>query len=525
MTLFRTTSAKLFGSAAAPQGSVADFIASMDRRQQSHLKSILVGTDASAMFLAVVSVLLVGPFRTEQGLRNTAIATIVFVVAGLWAMRGQGLWLARVSAIRVIELTRITRAMFILAITMIVFDRIAHFGLYVRHVTVASLIAWLFVVISRSAYRTWLSTTRARDRYCRQVVMVGADEEVLRLIRLFTTHRELGVRVAGVIGGEEAATSLGLGSLWLGRIDDAERIVKSARVSGVIVSRVVDSERLNTLIRTFQSDGVHVHVATGIAGIDARRMRSLPVAHEPLLYIEAPTLGRAQLMGKRVFDMAASGFAVLVFSPVMIAVAIAIKACDRGPVFFKQQRVGHAGTLFGVFKFRTMAVDAEQRLAQLGATNERNGPLFKMQHDPRVTRVGRFLRTSSLDELPQLFNVLRGEMSLVGPRPALPKEVDEFPEDLRRRDTVVPGITGLWQSEARDNPSFEAYRRLDLFYVENWSITLDLLIIITTVEQLGARLLSAVRPAPRIVRDALPALVTTVSNGSAVESAVQSHAQ
>ena len=144
---------------------------------------------------------------------------------------------------------------------------------------------------------------------------------------------------------------------------------------------------------------------------------------------------------------------------------------------------------FGMLKFRTMVVDAEAQLAKLAAMNERTGPLFNMENDPRVTRIGRILRASSLDELPQLFNVLRGEMSLVGPRPALPKEVAEFPEALRAREQVMPGITGLWQVEARDNPSFDAYRRLDLFYVENWSITLDLLIILGTVEQLIAKVL------------------------------------
>ena len=138
-----------------------------------------------------------------------------------------------------------------------------------------------------------------------------------------------------------------------------------------------------------------------------------------------------------------------------------------------------------------MVVNAESKLAELRADNYRQGPLFKMENDPRVTRVGRFLRDSSLDELPQLWNVLRGEMSLVGPRPALPDEVVNFTSELRMREQVMPGITGLWQVEARDNPSFEAYRRLDLFYVENWSITLDLMILIGTVEQVLIRMFRA----------------------------------
>jgi lipopolysaccharide/colanic/teichoic acid biosynthesis glycosyltransferase len=179
-------------------------------------------------------------------------------------------------------------------------------------------------------------------------------------------------------------------------------------------------------------------------------------------------------------------------------IALLVKTEDRGPVLFRQQRVGRDGVEFEMLKFRSMCVDAEAKLAALRATNERHGPLFKMDGaDPRVTRIGRFLRATSLDELPQLLNVLRGDMSLVGPRPALASEVAEFPAELRARHQVRPGITGLWQVEARDNPSFEAYRRLDLFYVENWSLALDLIILLGTVEQVLLRpLLNRRRPTP-----------------------------
>jgi lipopolysaccharide/colanic/teichoic acid biosynthesis glycosyltransferase len=177
---------------------------------------------------------------------------------------------------------------------------------------------------------------------------------------------------------------------------------------------------------------------------------------------------------------------------VLILIALAIKT-DRGPVFFKQVRVGKNGKHFKVFKFRTMVVDAEKRLAELAAANERSGPLFKMDVDPRVTKVGRILRLSSLDEVPQLFNVLSGKMSIVGPRPALPKEVLEFDADLRRRELVKPGITGLWQVEARDSPSFDAYRRLDLFYVDNWTVMGDFEIMLDTFEHLLGRVVGSIR--------------------------------
>jgi exopolysaccharide biosynthesis polyprenyl glycosylphosphotransferase len=216
------------------------------------------------------------------------------------------------------------------------------------------------------------------------------------------------------------------------------------------------------------------------------------MSYEPMLYVEAAKLSKVQVILKRAFDIILSLVVLVVAAPAWFVVAIGIKLGDRGPVFFRQTRVGKDGKTFRLVKFRTMRVDAEQLLASILAENERKGPLFKIDKDPRVTTIGRFLRETSLDELPQLINVLRGEMSLVGPRPALPSEVATFASELRQRELVPPGITGLWQVEARDNPSFEAYRRLDLFYVENWSIILDLMILMGTVEQLAAKIVMMV---------------------------------
>jgi lipopolysaccharide/colanic/teichoic acid biosynthesis glycosyltransferase len=183
--------------------------------------------------------------------------------------------------------------------------------------------------------------------------------------------------------------------------------------------------------------------------------------------------------------------ALVLTAPVLLLAALAIKLNDGGPVFYVQPRVGRDGRLFGFLKLRTMVVGADRIRPQAGSENARTGPLFKAPDDPRVTRVGRFLRASSIDELPQLLNVMWGDMTLVGPRPALPSEVEEFDEELLQRNRVRPGITGLWQVEARDNPSFAAYRRLDLFYIENWTLSLDVIILILTVQHVVARSLRA----------------------------------
>lgn len=459
---------------------------------RNKLKIVLVSSDMSAVLVAYSAALwATGYFESYGWLRSVAVLG-TSLVAGFWAIRSQELFLARVSAIRVVEITRATRAIVILGALMLLLDRVAKVNLRIEVVATASVFLLPTFVIGRSSYRAWLSGARARGRYCRRVVMIGTGRDAARLIDLFSTHRDLGIHAVGVIGDRDTALTNRLGHLWLGESVESEELISEARVSGVIVSPTgLPLERLNGLIRHLQHDGVHVFVATGFSGIDARRVRSLSIAHEPMLYVEAPSLARMQAVAKRAFDIAVASFAIVIASPIMLLVAVAVKLTDRGPVFFRQQRVGRDGRRFGLLKFRTMVVDAERQLERLEAANERRGPLFKMVDDPRVTRVGRFLRESSLDELPQLFNVLSGTMSLVGPRPALPSEVKQFSDELRAREHVMPGISGLWQVEARDNPSFEAYRRLDLFYVENWSLTLDMLIILATIEQVAVRLVRA----------------------------------
>ncbi len=218
-----------------------------------------------------------------------------------------------------------------------------------------------------------------------------------------------------------------------------------------------------------------------------------------MFYVESPRRSRSQMVAKRAMDLVFSCVGLVLSSPVLAFAAIAIKLDDRGPVFYRQERVGRAGRHFEVLKLRTMVPNASAQLDRLVSRNQRTGPLFKLADDPRVTRVGRFLRASSIDELPQLLNVFRGDMSIVGPRPALPAEVEQFDPELRERVSVPPGITGLWQVEARDNPSFQAYRRLDLFYVDNWSLMLDLAIVISTMRVVTRRGIRAARGSAEFV--------------------------
>ncbi|MBI5027854.1 MAG: sugar transferase, partial [Actinobacteria bacterium] len=207
-----------------------------------------------------------------------------------------------------------------------------------------------------------------------------------------------------------------------------------------------------------------------------------PVAGLPLVDVDRPQAVEAARWVKRTFDVLGSAVLLLLAAPVMGLVALAIRLEDGGPIMFRQPRVGLRGEVFECLKFRSMCVDAEERLAALVAQNEGAGPLFKMTQDPRITRVGRFIRRFSLDELPQLWNAFRGDMSLVGPRPALPKEVAEYDSDARRRLDVRPGLTGLWQVSGRSNLSWEETVRLDLYYVDNWSMVQDLMILAKTAK-------------------------------------------
>ena len=457
---------------------------------RNKLKAILAFGDVSAITLGYFLSGASTGYTLRRGAAQMLIVTAFSVVAGLWALRSQGLYLSRVSAVRVVEITRTARAVAMLAGIVLLADRVTHtYDWHVRETIVASMVTFVMLCITRSVYRGWLSNARARGRYCRQIVIIGTDDEAVRLINLFDTHRDLGLAVVGIIGNKDEASQRGFDDMWIGDVDHLEKLLDIENLSGVVTSTSgMSSSLLNSVIRDLHHSGLHIHLATGISGIAVRRLRSVPLAHEPLLYVEAPSLGATQLVVKRCFDVVLASIALIALSPLLLLVAIAIKLDDGGRILFKQLRVGHGGRTFAVLKFRSMMVDAESRLAELEDGNERQGPLFKMEKDPRVTRVGGFLRDSSLDELPQLWNVLRGQMSLVGPRPALPAEVASFSSELRVREQVMPGITGLWQVEARDNPSFEAYRRLDLFYVENWSITLDLMILIGTIEQILVRM-------------------------------------
>ena len=231
---------------------------------------------------------------------------------------------------------------------------------------------------------------------------------------------------------------------------------------------------------------VDLVVAPGMVDVAAPRMSVWLVGGQSLIHVEKPQYSGAKRFDKRAFDVVFSLMVLLAAAPVLLAAALAIKLTSPGPVFYLSQRVGLDGVPFRMVKFRSMVVDADKKLADIAHLNESDGVLFKIRQDPRVTSVGRFLRRYSIDELPQFFNVLRGEMSVVGPRPPLPKEAEAYDLTTRRRLLVRPGITGLWQVSGRSDLSWADSVRLDLSYVENWSMAGDLGIAASTLKAVVA---------------------------------------
>jgi exopolysaccharide biosynthesis polyprenyl glycosylphosphotransferase len=452
------------------------------------LRYTLVGLDAAAVFSAwfVTYLLLPAVHDGRNGVTATLLRSGALTGLSLLLLSGLHLYRANVCSSRIVELRGLARA----AVATSVFGLISYQLSGAEPATAAAVVggvlSLVLLVTGRGVFDAWLRAERTDGRFTRRVVVIGQGDEAERVIDLLAHHADLGYRVCGLVGDPYIAAKHTLP--WMGGPDNALEAIAASGVTGVVlVTSGLPADEVNRLTQELIVRGLHVQVSAGLWRVGHSRLQATPLAHEPFFSLKAPGLSPGQLRLKRGIDLAVAVSVLVVSAPILLLVALAVKLSDGGPVLFRQARIGRDGQAFTVLKFRTMTVNAESRLGELAAQNRRDGPLFKLDKDPRVTRVGGFLRATSLDELPQLFNVLGGSMSMVGPRPALPLEVASFDDDLRGRHRLPPGITGLWQLEARDNPSFYAYRHLDLFYVENWSCGLDLMILMGTVPNLLAR--------------------------------------
>jgi exopolysaccharide biosynthesis polyprenyl glycosylphosphotransferase len=341
------------------------------------------------------------------------------------------------------------------------------------------------LLLWRWAARRAVNRVRAHGRLRARVIVSGSQTHVDRVAAVLDRENWLGYDVIGaLLPSSQPIEATPGGVPVIGQTAHTARCVIEEGADAIVFTEGSFPTATEFRRIAWSLEGRHVQmiVIPSLSDISAGRITMRPVGGLPLVHVGQPqSLGASRGL-KRAFDLVGAGLLLLLAAPVMLVIALAIRIESGGPVLFRQTRVGRDAKLFDCFKFRSMVVDAETQLIEVSHLNTNDGELFKAQHDPRVTRVGRVIRRLSLDELPQFVNVLRGEMSLVGPRPALPTEVQRYPEDAQRRLHVRPGLTGLWQVSGRSDLSWEDAVRLDLYYVDNWSIVQDLLIIMRTIQ-------------------------------------------
>ncbi|MCP4653993.1 MAG: sugar transferase [bacterium] len=350
-------------------------------------------------------------------------------------------------------------------------------------VALVAVFAFLLLLTERLALRTLSRYVRAQGFNYRTVLIVGTNEAARALAESIRDHRYWGFRIEGFIACPQADTAAVEGcSPVLGTIDDILRIVESSVVDDVLfcVSRR-DLDRMEDLFLALHEQGIRTRFALNLFPHTKARAAMEELDGVPLLTFSTAPERWLPLLGKRLTDVSLSLLLFGLALPVVLCIAVLLKLTQGGGILYRQTRCGLNGRRFTLYKFRTMIEGAEEKQRDLLHLNEMDGPVFKLKKDPRVTRFGRFLRRFSLDELPQLWNVLRGEMSLVGPRPPIPDEVARYQRWQRRRLSMKPGLTCLWQISGRNQIDFERWIRLDLEYIDSWSPWLDMKILMKTV--------------------------------------------
>jgi exopolysaccharide biosynthesis polyprenyl glycosylphosphotransferase len=460
----------------------------MIRRHATSLRALLMATDAA---LAIATLLLLSAIRFGQGgdafidpgLRDPIVPLTVYAGGWVAALASQGLYRVRARwTLRGLTLD-VGRATVLFAIATLAFLFVFKLGDISRLLLVLlfpALAASAFV--SRLAMRGLLTYLRDRGRDSRLMLVVGASGDARSFADLVESHHELGIRVIGHLSAAAGHLETGAGRPLLGTIDDIEEVLHSNIVDEVAICLpFAQWDRIDQLARLCEEEGKIVRIPMPLL---ERPFVAGRVEEFEGLPIYSVVIGPDRSIGllvKRAVDVFGSAVLMVLLTPLIAVVAVLIRRDSPGPIIFRQVRVGLHGRPFHVLKFRTMRLDAEEQLEALRAANEIAGPAFKIQDDPRVTRVGRWLRRSSLDELPQLGNVLRGEMSLVGPRPPLPGEVSGYDVWHRRRLSMKPGMTGLWQVRSRGESDFDRWVETDLEYIDQWSLWLDLRILARTV--------------------------------------------
>ena len=431
-------------------------------------------------------VLRFGSSSNQPFVLDYRLLTLLFPLAWILVLALNRAYESRHLFVGTDEYARVVRAgiglVAVLAIISFSFDlRLAR-----GYVIIAVPLATLADVGARYVLRQLLHRSWARGERLHRVILVGHARAVADMTRRMgrESHHGFGIIGACVPPGAVDDSVPGLPPVY-GDFNDVAAAVGLADADTVVVLSCpeIDGAALRRLAWQLERDEIDLIVASTLVDVAGDRTTIRPVDGLPMLHVEHPRLKGSSRLVKAAFDRVGALVLIALMSPVLLVVAglVMFSPGGRGPAVFRQERVGKDGRPFTLYKFRTMVVNAEALLAELRDRNETDGELFKMREDPRITPVGRWLRRFSIDELPQLMNVLKGDMSLVGPRPPLAREVAGYPDDMRRRLAVRPGLTGLWQVSGRSDLSWDESIRLDLTYVENWSLSMDLAILARTV--------------------------------------------
>lgn len=351
------------------------------------------------------------------------------------------------------------------------------------HIFYSFLFTVLLIGIEKVILIRYFRYQRRKGINTRNILIVGTGKRARRFIALVNRHVEWGIKIIGLIDNEVVKGSVVCGYTVIGALQDVRRLIHKHVVDEVVF--VIPRSWLGMIEETMyicETEGIQVSVAIDLFELKISRAKHTYLDEFPILRFENTPDKILSLLVKRVFDLIVSGIALVLLSPVLAVTAIIIRTTSKGCIFFRQSRCSLHGRKFTLYKFRTMVEDAESKLNDLLVHNEMKGPAFKMKNDPRITKAGRFLRKFSIDELPQLWNVFKGDMSIVGPRPPIPSEVDKYEPWQRRRLSMLPGITCLWQANGRNKiVDFDEWMRLDLEYIDNWSLWLDCKILFKTI--------------------------------------------
>ena len=395
-------------------------------------------------------------------------------IDGVYAQRRGGSWFDH--SYRIVNATT-TVGVVIIALTFIIQPLVYSRGMILEALVLTVALLSGMRLVQRIGAAQWRRRGRGVDR----VLIVGAGETGRAVMRNLVARPELGYVVVGFVDDDPAKRNLGRFKA-LGGLDSLPTLLPTERVDEVIITLPwMYQRKILELVRTCETHGARARVVPDLFHLSINRVDFDDLGGIPLISLKEYTIPRSGRLMKRVLDAIFAALALVAALPVLLLTALYVRLESPGPVIFSQMRVGEHGRRFKIYKFRSMRQGAEEELAQLQGLNEASGPLFKIKDDPRLTRAGRLLRRLSIDELPQLFNILIGEMSLVGPRPAPPHEVEQYELWHRQRLEVPQGLTGLWQVSGRSDLSFDEMCLLDIYYIENWSLGLDLIIMLRTI--------------------------------------------